>query len=188
MFWSTRIRLAIASVIFLSSCSEQKAVSTKTFYNIDSLVNSQVQSLGNHELVKTVEINGKQEQTRFVPDSLQWTNELDIFMQIDQVNKASFRDAYIVSDSRDTNSNLTLREIKAQRETPVPLMRLYYLNTPSDLWRVEATLQEENALYVNERKMVLEFEGQKLHRYSIEGVQKMVMDDSVKFAIRGQIE
>src|SRR5688572_27191068 len=119
-----RIFLFLIIAASFTGCSEKKAVGPKPFFNIDSLVSFQVQQLkGRYELNKVVRIDGKEEHARFVPDSLQWANELDVFRLIDQVNKAAFRDAYVVSDSRDTNSNLTVREVKAQGDTPVSVVR-----------------------------------------------------------------
>jgi hypothetical protein len=188
-----RIFLFLTIAAIITGCSEEKAVGTKAFFNIDSLVSFQVQHLkGRYELNKFVQIDGKEEHTRFVPDSLQWANELDIFRQIDQVNKAAFRDAYVVSDSRDTNSNLTVRELKAQGDdTPVSVVRFFYLRDPADIRKIEATMREENALYVNTRQLTMEFEPansiQLIQRYRIEGIQKMVMSDSVRFVIAGEV-
>jgi hypothetical protein len=177
------------AIVMLTSCSQTTRINDRAFYNIDSLVSRQITVVSNRELTKTAEINGKKDETTFVPDSLQWNNELDIFRQIDQVNKASFRDAYVVSDTKDINSNLTVREIKSTQDIPVTLLKLYYLGTPVDLRRIEATLQEQNTLYVNKRIMILEFDDrQTLDRYSITGHQKMLMDDSVTFSIDGTIK
>lgn len=174
-------------------CSEKKAVGTKVLFNIDSLVTFQVEHLnGRYQLNKLVQINGKDEHSRLVPDSTQWANELDVFRLIGQVNKAAFRDAYVVSDIRDTNSNLTVREIKAQGEdTPVTVVRFFYLRNPADIRKIEATLHEDNPLYTNTRNLTLEFESANsiylVQRYRIEGVQKMVMSDSVRFVIAGEL-
>jgi hypothetical protein len=170
-------------IIVLFSCVQQKQSATKTFYDIDSLVTLQIKSLQGLQLNKSVEIDGKKEQTSYRPDSLQWAHELDIFRQLDQVNKASFRDAYVVTDTKDVNSNLTVRELKANRPVPVSLLRFYYLRTPKDLRKIEASLMEENSLYVNDRKMMLELG----KSYRIEGIQKMVMSDSVKFVVEGNV-
>lgn len=176
----------------IGGCSGKRSVSQRSFFNIDSLVTFQVEQLkGKYELNKFVEIDGKNEQSRFVPDSLQWANELDIFRQIDQINKAAFRDAYVVNDVRDINSNLTVREITAQGDAPVSSVRFFYLRDPSDIRKIEATLREENTLYVNTRRLVIEFEPANsinlVRRYRIEGLQKMVMNDSVRFVIAGEV-
>lgn len=174
-------------------CSEKKAVGTKMLFNIDSLVTFQVEHLrGRYELSKLVQIDGKEEHSRFVPDSTQWANELDVFRLIGQVNKAAFRDAYVVSDIRDTNSNLTVREVKAQGDdTPVSVIRFFYLRNPADIRRIEATLREENPLYTNIRNLTLELEPANsiylVQRYRIEGLQKMVTSDTVRFVIAGEL-
>ncbi len=172
----------------LIGCAERQNVAQRSYFNIDSLVTNQVTALAKHQLNKSVSIGSATDQTSFTPDSLQWANELDVFRQLGQVNKASFRDAYVVSDIRDTNSNLMVREFKAQRPVPVTLMRVYYLRTPDDVGKIEATLVEENTLYSDTRRMILELErSHLLHRYRVEGYQKMVMDDSVRFVIAGEI-
>jgi len=181
-------------LVFLSGCAGAPSAQKKTFYNVDSLISFQVNQLkGRYELNKLVEIDGTKEQTRFVPDSLQWAGELQVFRQIDQINKGAFRDAYVVNDMRDVNSNLTVREIKAQggADVPVSVVKFFYLRDLSDLRRIEATLLEENTLYVNTRRLTIEFEPANsihlLQRFRIEGLQKMVMNDSVRFVIAGEI-
>jgi hypothetical protein len=178
------------ATVFLSSCSQKRAVSSKTFYDIDSLISAQQKMLqsSNYRLMKSVEIDGQKDQTTFNPDSLQWTHELDIFRQLDQINKGSFRDAYVTTDSRDPNSNLTIRELKANRPAPVSLVRFYFLGTLRDLRKIEGTLTEENALYVNDRRIVMEIDDRHLvNNYRVEGTQKMVMSDSVRFVIAGEV-
>jgi hypothetical protein len=177
----------------LVGCAPKQSVTETTFYNIDSLVSAQINTLksGKHQLSKLVEIDGKQETTQLVPDSIQWANDIEIFRQLAQVNKASFRTEYSVNDVRDTNSNLMVREIKSTSDVPVPLVRLYYLRNLGDLRKVEATLVEENTLYINTRRMIMEFERvgntSLLHRYRIESVQKFVAKDTARFVIAGEI-
>ncbi len=178
-----RCSTILLAIVLFSACSEKQSVSTKTYYDIDSLVTLQIKSLQGLQLHKSVEIDGKKEQTTFTPDSLQWAHELDIFRQLDQINKSSFRDAYVVTDTKDVNSNLTVRELRANRPVPVSSVRFYYLGTPKDLKRIEASLMEENSLYVNERTMTIELG----KSYRIEGIQKMVMSDSVKFVVEGNV-
>lgn len=172
----------------LAGCSQKKpAVQAREFYNFDSLVSSQIKTISTHTLEKSVEIGEMKDSASFVPNEAQWSNELAIFRQLDEVNKASFRDAYTVTETRDTKSNLNVREIKSNRLVPVALLRLYYLRSLKDLRKIEATWTEENTLYVNDRKLTMEFEGM-MHKYTIEGFQKMVMNDSVKFRIEGTVK
>lgn len=185
--------LVFASALLILGCSKVQTGSTRSFYNIDSLISFQVRHLkGRYELNKFVTIDGREEHTRFVPDSLQWARELDLFRQLDQVNKAAYRDAYDVRERRDPNSNLTVREMKLRPGTvaPVSEIEFYYLNDPDDLRKISAVVTTGNPLYTKEESYVLEFEAVNgihlVHRYRIEGTQKMVMDDVVHFVIAGE--
>jgi hypothetical protein len=179
--------------VIVAGCDDKPTTQKKPFYNLDSLVTFQIDHLkGRYELNKLVEIDGKKEAISFVPDSLQWSHELEIFRQLDQINKAAFRDTYVVNETRDTNSNLTVREIRTQEEdAPVSVVRFFYLRDLSDLRRIEGTLQDGNPIYMNQRRLTMEFEpANSIHlvqRYRIEGLQKMVADDSVRFVIAGEI-
>ncbi len=175
------------------SCTAPTVSAKKSIYDIDSLVNAQIGFLLNSKaaLNKTVELGTNKSEARYVPDSLQWSNELEIFRQLDQINKASFSDAYVVSERRDTNSNLTVREVRSQRPVPVSSIRFYYLGNQSDLRKIEALITEDNPLYSNDRQLLMEFEriGNRsfIHRFLIAGRQKMVMDDSARFIISGEV-
>jgi hypothetical protein len=187
-----RYLLAFA-VIVQWSCSAPSTVKKKAIYDIDSLVNAQVEYLlaNKIQLTKLVEIEGSKDEAHYTPDSVQWNNELEIFRQLDQINKAAFSDAYVVNELPDTNSNLSIKEVKASRPVPVSVIRFYYLRDQRDLRKIEALITEENPLYSNDRRVLMEFEriGNKsfMNRFRIEGRQKMVMDDSARFVIAGEV-
>lgn len=190
-----RVILVLAVAIAACTQKAETVSNPKTaFSNMDSLVDAQLNLLkkSKPELHKLVEKDGKTEEVKFVPDSAEWANELNMFRQLDMVNKASFRDAYVVTDARDTNSNLKVREVKASRPVPVSSIRYYYLNDLKDLRRIEASWSEENAIYDNTRRLTMEFGksgGSKvLQRYRIEGSQKMSLSDSIHFVISGEVQ
>lgn len=190
-----RIFLFLIIVTVIAGCSEKKAARPKAFYNIDSLVSSQVQHLkGRYELNKYVAIGElKEEKVSFTPDSLQWANELDIFRLIDEVNKPAFRDRYDVTEERDTKSNLTVRSIQLRpgSQAPVLGLKLYYLRNLTNLRKIDATMGTDNVLYKKLQSVVVDFEtvnGVSLvQHYRIEGTQKMIMDDVVHFVIAGEV-
>jgi hypothetical protein len=84
-----------------------------------------------------------------------------------------------------------VREVKSDKPVPVASIRFYYLRDQSDLRKIEALITEVNPLYSNDRRLLMEFEriGNKsfIHRFRIEGQQKMVMDDSARFVITGEV-
>jgi hypothetical protein len=190
-----RVFLFLLIVLFFTACSERKAPGPKPFYNVDSLISIQVEHLkGKYELNKYVTIEGKgEEHTRIVPDSVEWANELEIFRLIDQINKTAFRGYYDVTESRDTNSNLTVREVglRPGSEAPVLGVKFYYLRDASDLRKIVATVGTENALYIKSQVLTIEFEPVNgvhlIQRYRIEGTEDMVMGGAVNFVIAGEV-
>ena len=84
-------------VFFLSACSninEVKKISS--YYNIDSLLNSQIIILPNsNDLQKEVTWNSKSEKSNFSPSNFDWQKELNVFNQID-INQVSNKSSYVV--------------------------------------------------------------------------------------------
>ena len=84
-------------LFFLSSWSnfnEVKKISS--YYNIDSLLNSQIIILPNsNDLQKEVTWNSKSEKSNFSPRNFDWQKELNVFNQID-INQVSNKSLYEV--------------------------------------------------------------------------------------------
>ncbi len=182
----------MAAAVF-ASCSKPAPPDKKAFIDIDSLLDRQLVFFQqqHHALTKAVEVGAQRDETRYTPDTAQWRTELELFRQLDQVNKPTFKDAYLVSDARDTNSNLTVTTILAQREAPVLSLKIYFLRDRRDIRKIEAIVKDDNPVYHNDRKLTIELEPVDqqlvLHRYRIEGSQRMVMNDSVRFVIAGEV-
>ena len=81
----------------MSACSnfnEVKKISS--YYNIDSLLNSQIIILPNsNDLQKEVTWNSKSEKSNFSPRNFDWQKELNVFNQID-INQVSNKSLYEV--------------------------------------------------------------------------------------------
>lgn len=186
--------LLIAGIILSSfSCEEKKAVTS--LYNIDSLVMAQAQVLAGHQakLQKVASIGGKQDDSVFIPrDTAVWNAELEIFRQLDIINKPINRAQYSVQDGLfDRSSNLTVREISTADDLPVRYFKIYYQSSLHKPRKIEAFYDDRNALYKSGRLLRMEFE--QIHNktiltsYAVEGGQKMMMGDSVAFIIKGKI-
>ena len=121
---------AIISIpIFLSACSPTVKENQSTYFNFDSLIRSQVSTLlkAKATLIKTVYISNKIDSTSFQPDSTQWIYELEVFSQLQLINKPTFANVYEIKDGvDDPNSNLTLLTYTALREVPIPTIHFYY--------------------------------------------------------------
>ncbi len=186
--------LVIACALLLVSC--QKKEQAEALYNVDSLLNGQVQALMefNASLHKQASINEMVQDTTFQPtDTLSWHNELTIFNEIDLINKSINKENYLITDGiPDEASNLLIREYKSTKEIPLVFLKLYYLDTPDKLRKLEAEYHQQNALLASRRIMLMEFSDvynkNILTSYRIEGTQKIVLGDTVYFTKSGTIK
>jgi hypothetical protein len=188
--------VCILLVATLSSCQTGNK-KTVALYNADSLITTQVAYLSEHKarLHKVTKLDDKDSEAATVPDGARgWENELDIFRQLESVNKPVNRSLYIVEKSSDVKSNLEVKTFMGQPEPgkkkvemPVKYLKVYYQNTPDNIRKIEAQYDESNTLYTGSRFLKMEFQQvynkTVLTSYSITGGQKMFMGDSVSYNI-----
>jgi len=165
-------------------------------YNADSLITAQVAYLGEHKarLHKATKLGQRESEAATVPaGATGWENELDIFRQLESINKPVNRAQYTVEKSSDAKSNLEVRIFTGTAkpgepvEMPVKYLKVYYQNTPDNIRKIEAQYDEANTLYKGSRFLRMEFQQvynkTVLTSYSITGGQKMFMGDSVNYDI-----
>lgn len=181
------------TALVLFGCQQQK-VKEERYLNMDSLVNAQVHYLSHSNLFlkKEASIGNKKSASTNKLDSTGWSNELDVFRQLDLVNRPIYREVYLVKDGvKDSKSNLLIRSYEAPVNSPIPYVRLFYQDTPNRLKKLEAFYQENNSLYGSKRKMEMYFDDASgktyLKGYLMEGQQKMMLSDSVKYTIKAEV-
>src|SRR3982750_2015701 len=97
-FFTVGFLLCLLSLLL--SCNEKPRV--VSMYNIDSLVTSQVKFLSDNKakLEKTAFISGEKNDSVYIPSGqLAWKNELEIFSQLQAINKPINREYYIIDDN-----------------------------------------------------------------------------------------
>jgi hypothetical protein len=187
--------LSMSLMLILSACNhnQQEIV----FYPIDSLITHQIENLSQDKAIlhKEAFLKGHTDTVTYIPrDTTAWVNELDIFRQLKIMNKPVNRDSYIVDDGLyDPGSNLTVKAFTSKNEDlPVLSLRVFYDDNLLSPRRIEAVYREENTLYKSSRNLSLEFQQidnkTVLTAYAIEGGQKMILEDSIQFAVRGKIQ
>ena len=192
----TRVFLILLSVAFLfAGCNRANLSYDKPYFDFDSLVNEQVYRLVQEKALiqKHARVNGKSDDSSYTPDSLHLANELDVFRQLDVVNKPIYRTSYKITDGeKDTKSNLLIRtylfSAKGPNDkSPVPYIRFYYKQSPLNPKRIESVYLEENSLYATRRELLLEFDDitgtSLLSSYKMEGIQKLIANDTTHFNI-----
>lgn len=186
--------LLVGSFVFLSSCENKKS-DTKLYYSLDSLLKDQVEYLTESKaaLSKTASIDGKEETKAFVPkDTSAWKYEFDVFAQLNDINKPANTGKYHTERAvKDLNSNLLIYSIESTEKLPVSFLKVYYLETLSNIRKIEGLYREESSLLTSSRHLSMEFQNINnkivLTSYSMQGGQKMLLGDSVQFSVHGTI-
>ena len=187
-------RRGFVTLLFLAACSpEQK--SNQKYFDFDRLIDDQISELSQRKRVldKTADMEGVHSDTTFLPSGKGWASELEIFRELEKINKPTYRKSYALTDPvKDTKSNLLIRRYSAPSE-PIPLVEFYYQSEFSHLKKIEASIKEKNLLYTTHRVLKMEFdEGEDgrplLIRYSLNGFQKMFLRDTVQLSMQGQID
>jgi hypothetical protein len=189
------INSLVVMLVILCGCAQPRA--EHVLFAIDSLVTAQVDHLSKVEagLHKEAVLSGKKSDSTYVPgDSLSWAKELEIFRELEVLNKPVSRASYLVDDGLyDPGSNLTVKAFSSlEKELAVQSLRVFYQDQIERPRKIEAVLNKNTFLYSSSRLMTLEFS--QLHNktvltsYSIDGGQKMMLGDSVVFSIKGNIQ
>jgi hypothetical protein len=181
-------------VVLLAGCA--KPEKHQMLFPIDSVVNAQLQYLQKSKaaLVKTVLLDQEQKQVSYTPDSIGWIKELDVFHQLDVLNKPVSQSSYLVDDGLyDPGSNLTVKAFTSlDEDLPVQSVRVFYQSSIDRPRKIEAVLKERTSLYKSARFMTMIFQQVDnktvLTSYSVEGGQQMALGDSIAFSVKGNIQ
>ena len=183
---------AFAALLVVACSQEHK--SNKKYFDFDGLIDDQVSQLSQRVRVldKMADMSGVKSDSTFLPSSKGWESELEIFRELEIINRPAYQKIYTVEDGlEDTKSNLKIRRYSSGA-SPVSSVKFYYQNEFDTLKRIEADIVEKNLLYTNSRTLVLEFDEEDgkplLIRYAMNGFQKMVFSDPVRFSVSGEID
>ena len=164
-------------------------------FAVDSLLHAQANQLTSMHatLDKEVVLGANKEEVTTTPqDTVGWLRELEIFTVMDFINKPVNRERYKVEESRDKRSNLRIRSFSTNDDLPVSYVNLYYFEKPSKIRKIEAAYSETNGLYRTSRLLSMEFDNVNglpvMTSYTVSGGQKMFMDDTVRYDIKGRVK
>jgi hypothetical protein len=181
------------ALLLLSMCTPPNS-GGRALYAIDSLLHAQALQLSKAQasLNKQIGLGAKQEEVTLTPrDTTAWLKELEVFSAMNAINKPINRDRYQVSESGDSKSNLRVRSYSTSNDLPVTYVKLYYHGKPERIRKIEAEYKELNGLYTTSRLLTLEFDDLNgtpvMTSYSILGGQKMLLDDTVSYDIKGRV-
>lgn len=185
--------VVLALLVSLTSCFDGKK--TQALYPIDSLLSAQARYLSQKKVIhkKIVVLGDKEEEISIGPqDSAAWRNELEVFSALSVINKPVNKSFYTIEELSDVRSNLKMKSFSTKKEDlPVKYFRIYFQHQPNRIRKLEARFNDLSSLYKSSRELRMEFQqfGDTvvLTSYDIVGGQKMVMDDSVQYSVRGSL-
>lgn len=192
---TTAQRLLIVALGLLLVCCSQKKRNRTVYYPMDSLMTEQVNYLSaSTATVRKITVLGEKSDTVLVApkDSKGWIKELDIFRELDAINKPIYLGKYTVEeDLSDSRSNLKIRSFTGAEDLPIAFLKIYYQGTPDRVRRIEAEYKQANSMYKGSRFLSLEFEEiynkPVLTSYSITGGQKMFLGDTVRYTVYASV-
>ena len=165
----------------ISACQSKSAeMKVKKYYDLKGLVERQIESLKSEKpkVQKDILVNEVSENQTV--DSLDWTKELEFFIQAD-LNKPAFVSSYRV----DSSSMGVKYFLKETENLPVKFLEINRLG--EDGIEIKALVANNNYLYDTERNLKLALKQGQLIDYQIDGFQKVVFGKKKNFKVNGKV-
>lgn len=178
----------IVFVLFAIACigcsrQEGPATSLKAYFDLDSLLDSQIKALSTRQAAvsKEVTMDGANESQRLQPDSSGWDAEFTIIRDFN-LNKSHYVGAYQVQDSAGYIVYTLVDDIDA------PVRSFEILKKQGSVVSIASDYFEDKSIYQHRRKLQLHFDEGLLKTYEIKGYQKMILKDTIRYRISGTID
>ena len=175
-------KISLLFLFIFIGCQKMKpeSVTLLKYPDLKILMVEQVKMLNGKSIEKTVSLNEKSESHTTTFDSLQWLNELDFLKEINP-NQSKYVGAFEKID----NGYDVILNLKEKEKGILKYLKYAVTNRQFDY--ISATLHEDRNVYVHHQEISMKFVNNELSTYEINGYQKMILQDSVKFSIKGRI-
>ncbi|WP_022825709.1 hypothetical protein [Hymenobacter norwichensis] len=187
----------LPALLMLAACgledaSVRPAANRKpNYFDVKGLLDTQIAELNRQQPVVEKQVrlrDGKVETTRVVKTD--WSKELQVFYQAD-INKPALRGAYsetVAGPSGELTNAKSYKLIAADTKAPVVSLVVGTLgDTPSTGQELAATIRQDNPLFYSEKRLRLRTQGGALKEYEVQGVQKLIMFDTVYYTVRTRV-
>jgi hypothetical protein len=171
----------LSLMIGFSACQTESAeMNVKKYYDLKGLVERQIVALKSErpKVQKDILVNENSENQTV--DSLDWSKELEFFLQAD-LNKPAFVSSYRV----DSSSMGVKYFLKETEKLPVKFLEVNRMG--EDGVEIRALVSNNNYLYDTERNLKLSLQKGQLIDYQIDGFQKVVFGNKKMFKVTGKI-
>lgn len=174
----TNLKIGVILLAALAGCQKLKpeSVAIPEYPDFDELMKDQIERLGKVSINKKVSLGEESEFKTFEMDSALWAEELSFLKEINP-NQPEYVGAFEKS-TEGNYQTLTLGEGENGA-----LKKVKYDLKEDDYGSIQATFHEDKDVYVHHREIKMNFERGLLNSIQINGYQKMMFKDTVRFGI-----
>ncbi|TYZ09209.1 hypothetical protein FY528_10700 [Hymenobacter lutimineralis] len=156
------------------------------YFALNSFLEEQAKQLNQRQpgVTKQVRLRtGGQETTQV--KQLDWRKELQIFQQAD-ITKPALRGAYTVDST--VENGILRRRYQRRPGIEHPVRQLTVLSNGPQVVAVEAVITQDNPLVYSNKTVELHCQNGQVASYRVNGVQKLVLFDSVRYAVSSRVQ
>ena len=180
--------------LLLAGCGSPEATTPRTagsgalYFDVRGLLDGQIQRLDRSHAatLKRVSVRGGPPETVRVP-IVKWADELQLFFQAD-INKAALRGAYAVDSARLPDGRLRRTYTRRAGRSIASVARLEVLSAGAASEEITADVEQQNALFSARKHLRLDLRQGRLTGYAVQGTQKLVLFDTLRYTAAGQVQ
>ncbi len=176
----------LLGLLFSCEKEEEQPFSNPTqindYFLLKQLVEEQISLLDQKQVEKRSVVNGEKRVEKVRLEEEDWRKELDIFIQAD-INKASLSTSYDTEKSKDR----LVHRLKPGNRGEIKEIIVVFEDGSENVKSVEFFSERENLFYTSKARGILDFKGEVLEAYQVEGFQKVWFLPPNKLEIQGRI-
>jgi hypothetical protein len=156
------------------------------YFDVKGLLDAQATRLNAQKpaVEKQVQLRTGALETTRVP-GVDWSKELQIFYQAD-INKSALRGAYTALPPASTPAGT--RQVYVRKPgVQNPVEELAVVSRGAVVQEVTATLAQDNPLFFSQKKLVLSCPSGQLRSYRVQGIQKLVLFDTLRYSAAARV-
>ncbi|MDB5263384.1 MAG: hypothetical protein JWQ14_2667 [Adhaeribacter sp.] len=192
-----RILVAFSTIFYLGACGgastrEENVQPAGPYFDVATFIQQQATLLNKEKPVvtKTVSENGAVAETKKVSNS-DWRKELETFGELD-INKPAFRNSYTSTRQQNPATGLTTLTYRKKPGYDGTVQYLIiYTDSTGQVVRLRGLQETQNVLLLSRRELELRCHtkkgGSRVISYNIQGLQKPVIFDTLRYAVFAKI-
>ena len=157
-----------------------ETIELPTYPDLNKLIIEQSRMLATKSLQKEVTLGEKTETSSFAMDTTKWKSELAFLEEINPC-KPEYVGVYEV-----VKDNQVLQLTLGPKEKSV-LTELSIMYQDEEYAQIDASIHEDKDVYTHHRDITVVFRNGLISNWTIQGYQKMMLSDTVRFGISGNV-